>query len=122
MESFIDFVSDRQIIEYLCKKRAKEAAKRHELHHRHAISCDYEINDCKNEIYKLTPPRRQWIQLGERRRKLNNSSKQTISSLERTRRSVLYTILKDRESNKDEPYLHRLNLSCIPVHYLTSQI
>lgn len=110
MESFIDFVTDRRIIEYLCKKRAKEAAKRHELHHRHAISCDYEINDCKNEIYQLTPPRRQWIQLGKRRRKLNNSSRQTISSLERTRRSVLYTILKDRESNKDEPYLHRLNL------------
>ena len=68
MESFVEFVTDKRIIECLCRKRASEAGKRHDAHHRHALSSDKKIPVVSHIVYSLTPPRRQWIHLGEKGR------------------------------------------------------
>ena len=94
MEPFESFVTDQMIIECVCRKRTAEAARRHDAHHNHAISSDAKVPEVKHIIYKLTPPRREWIQLGERGRltKTADGTKQTISTADRTYKSCLSTI------------------------------
>lgn len=110
MESFEDFVTDQMIIECVCRKRTAEAAKRHDAHHNHAISSDSEVLDAKHPVYRLTPPRREWIQLGERSRYVpcDGGAKQTISTADRTFKSCLWTIDRDRKNEADKPYLREL--------------
>ena len=117
MESFVDFVTDERIIECVCRKRTAEAAKRHDAHHRHVLSFDFKVKNPNNEVYLLTPPRRQWIQLGDKGRRivLPDGSKQTISSADRTYRSVFWTILRDMKNGWDKPYLHKLKEFIIGV-------
>ena len=110
MESFVEFVTDKRIIECISKKRATEAAKRHKDHHLHAISESHQIYQPQHCIYELTPPRRQWIQLNKDKRARNNGDfSQTISSFERTRKSVYETIMRDRKKGLNKQYLDRLN-------------
>lgn len=110
MESFEEFVTDELIIECVCRKRTAEAAKRHDLHHNHAISSDSEVPEAKHRVYQMTPPRREWIQLGERGRYVTfiGGTKQTISTVDRTYKSCLWTIEHDRKNGVDKPYLHVL--------------
>ena len=110
MVSFLDFVTDESIIECVCRKRASEAAKRHVAHHDHALTSDSKIKTPSHLVYQLTPPRRQWIQLGDKGRRVISSCglKQTIATEERTYRSVLWTIKRDIKHNVDAPYLYRL--------------
>ena len=110
MESFVEFVTDKRIIECLCRKRASEAGKRHDAHHHHALSSDKKIPDVSHIVYSLTPPRRQWIHLGEKGRLTAalGGRRQTISTEERTYRSVLWTIIRDMENASDAPYLQEL--------------
>lgn len=110
MDSFEEFVTDEMIIECVCRKRTAEAAKRHDAHHYHAISSDSEVPEAKHMVYKMTPPRREWIQLGERGRcaPSTNGAKQTISTANRTYRSCLWTIERDRKRGIDKPYLRVL--------------
>lgn len=111
MESFEEYVTDELIIECVCRKRTAEAAKRHDAHHNHAISSDSEVPAAKNKIYKMTPPRREWIQLGEQGRFVHSAGtkKQTISTVDRTYKSCLWTIDRDRKKGVDKPYLRELN-------------
>ena len=111
MESFEEYVTEHRIIECVCRKRVSEANKRHEAHHRHAISLDWNIPEKKHKVYQLTPPRRQWIQLGERGRLVPSASlgKQTISTADRTYRSCLWTIERDMKMGEDKPYLKELS-------------
>lgn len=117
MESFVDYVTDKRIIECVCRKRMAEAAKRHNAHHSHVLSFDFKVKDPNNEVYLLTPPRRQWIQLGDKGRRvvLPDGSKQTISSADRTYRSVLWTIIRDIKNCQDKPYLYKLKEFIIGV-------
>ena len=110
MEPFEVFVTDKMIIECVCRKRASEAAKRHDAHHSHAISSDSEVPEVRHSVYKMTPPRRKWIQLGERGRlaKTSGITKQTISTFDRTFKSCLWTIERDRKQGREEPYLREL--------------
>lgn len=109
MESFIEFVSDIRIIQCVCRKRASEAAKRHTLHHKRAISCDYKVKNPDLDIYDITPPRRQWIRLGENRRyRRHKGLKQNRSSLDIARESLLLTIRHDLEHNPNKLYLIKL--------------
>lgn len=110
MDSFEVFVTDQMIIECVCRKRAAEAAKRHEAHHNHAISLDFEVPEVNNKVYQLTPPRKDWIKLGGRRRfmSLDEKVKQTISTADRTFKSCLLTIERDRKNGVDKPYLREL--------------
>lgn len=111
MEPFESFVTDQMIIECVCRKRTAEAARRHDAHHNHAISSDAKVPEVKHIIYKLTPPRREWIQLGERGRltKTADGTKQTISTADRTYKSCLWTIERDVRNGVDKPYLRELN-------------
>ncbi len=111
MESFEEYVTDKRIIECVCRKRTAEATKRHEAHHNHAISSDSEVPEAKHIVYKITPPRREWIQLGERGRYAPSARgvKQSISTVDRTYRSCLWTIERDRNEGADKPYLRELN-------------
>lgn len=110
MESFEEFVTDEMIIECVCRKRTAEAAKRHDAHHNHAISLDSEVPEAKHKVYKMTPPRREWIQLGERGRYATSArgAKQTISTVDRTYKSCLWTIERDIINGVDKPYLRVL--------------
>lgn len=98
------------IIECVCRKRAAEAAKRHDAHHNHAISSDSEVPSVRDKVYQLTPPRREWIQLGERGRLTASAGggKQTISTADRTYKSCLWTIERDMKNGCEKPYLKEL--------------
>lgn len=110
MESFEEYVSDQLIIECVCRKRAAEAAKRHNAHHKHTISSDFIVHEANHLVYRLTPPRRQWIQLGKKGRLTQSAGvdRQLISTSERTYRSCLWTIERDIRNNADKPYLLEL--------------
>ena len=110
MKTFEEYVTDQMIIECVCRKRAAEAAKRHDAHHNHAISSDFRVPEVKHTVYRLTPPRRQWIQLGEHGRLTQSAdgTKQTISTADRTYRSCLWTIERDILNGADKPYLREL--------------
>lgn len=110
MESFEDFVTDQMIIECVCRKRTAEAAKRHDAHHNHAISSDSEVPEVKHSVYLLTPPRREWIHLGERGRFVpsRGEARQTVSTADRTFKSCMWTIERDRKNGVDKPYLREL--------------
>lgn len=110
MVSFERFVTDQRIIECVCRKRAAEASKRHKAHHKHSISLDFEVPEVNNKVYQLTPPRKDWIKLSERRRfmSLDEKVKQTIPTADRTYKSCLWTIERDRKNGVDKPYLREL--------------
>lgn len=110
MVSFERFVTDQKIIECVCRKRAAEASKRHKAHHKHSISLDFEVPEVNNKVYQLTPPRKDWIKLSERRRfmSLDEKVKQTIPTADRTYKSCLWTIERDRKNGVDKPYLREL--------------
>ena len=112
MESFEDFVTDQMIIECVCRKRAAEASKRHDAHHNHSISSDSAIPEVRQLVYRLTPPRKNWIQLGEKGRLVPSfdGTRQTIPTAERTYRSCLWTIERDRRNGADKQYLKELNV------------
>lgn len=109
-DSFEDFVTERMIIECVCRKRATEAAKRHDAHHKHAISSDYNVPDVRHLVYRLTPPRRQWIQLGGHGRMIPSlgGAMQKISTADRTYKSCLWTIERDMKKGANKPYLREL--------------
>lgn len=111
MESFEKYVTERMIIECVCRKRVTEAAKRHDAHHKHAISSDFSVPDVKHLVYRMTPPRRQWIKLGEKGRFTSSAGdcKQTISTADRSLRSCLWTIERDIRNGEDKPYLRELH-------------
>lgn len=103
-------MTDQMIIECVCRKRAAEAAKRHDAHHNHAISSDFKVPETLHKVYLFTPPRRQWIQLGKHGRLTSTAGgvKQTISTADRTYRSCLWTIERDIKNGVDRPYLSEL--------------
>ena len=111
MESFIEFLTDSRIIDCICRKRVSEAQKRHKFHHQQSLSKDVKYIQPDNEIYKLTPPRREWKHLGANGRyiKLSNGKKQLITTYDRNLKSLLWTINEDRRTNKDAAYLVALN-------------
>lgn len=108
MESFEVFVTDRLIIECVCRKRASEACKLHDVHHNHAISSDYPVHGARHPVYHLTPPRRKWRQLKEHERQ--GANKQPISTADRTYLSCLTTIERDLTYGTESPYLNNLRL------------
>lgn len=110
MESFEEFVTEQLIIECVCRKRVAEAAKRHDAHHNHAISSDFSVHEAHHLVYRLTPPRRQWIQLGKKGRLTYGPGtiQQPISTADRTYRSCLWTIMRDIKNHNDPPYIREL--------------
>lgn len=106
----MEFVTDKRIIECICRKRASEAGKRHDAHHRHALSANAKIPEVSHIVYTLTPPRRQWVHLGRKGRTTAalGGKQQTISTEERTYRSVLWTILQDIRKSSKASYLDEL--------------
>lgn len=111
MESFAEFVTDVRIIDCICRKRVSEAQKRHKLHHQKSLSKGVKYVQPSNEIYNLTPPRREWKHLGANGRyiELSNGKKQLITTYDRNLKSLLWTINEDRRTNKETPYLVALN-------------
>lgn len=111
MESFAEFVTDVRIIDCICRKRVSEAQKRHKLHHQKSLSKGVKYIQPSNEIYNLTPPRREWKHLGANGRyiELSNGKKQLITTYDRNLKSLLWTINEDRRTNKETPYLVALN-------------
>ena len=111
MESFIEFVTDSRIIDCICRKRVSEAQKRHKFHHQQSLSKDVKCPQPNNEIFKLTPPRRQWKHLGANGRyiEVSNGKKQLITTYDRNLKSLLWTINKDRRTNNEAAYLVALN-------------
>ena len=111
MESFIEFVTDSRIIDCICRKRVSEAQKRHNFHHQQSLSKEVKFPQPNNDIYRLTPPRRQWKHLGANGRyiELSNGKKQLITTYDRNFKSLLWTINKDIRSKNKVAYLVELN-------------
>jgi len=113
METFEEFVTDKKIIFYLCRMRAKLAKQRNRKHLIHLLSSNPRYNyhnaklcDLESELQEILPRRKQWKQLGEKTRKQNG---QPLNSLNKNIKSLAVTIESFKKQNPNEPFLLNLN-------------
>ena len=118
METFEEFVTDKKIIFYLCRMRAKLAKQRNRKHLIHLLSSNPRYNyhnaalsDLESELQKILPRRKQWKNLGEKARQQNG---QPLNSINKNIKSLTITIESSKKNNPDEPFLVNLN------HFVTS--
>jgi len=125
MKTLRNYFSDKRIILYLCKLRAKQAQARNKKHGIHILtghdSHNYHINDINTtsefdkktleEINRLMPKRRQWIRLqkDDRYRENKQVGRQRLSSLDMTIKTIFLTIKYFRKRKPTEPFLLNLD-------------
>jgi hypothetical protein len=116
MNPLDDFFSKKNILNYLCRQRAKKAKRRNEIHLLSRISKRKKYykyhkkvkneNNNSNEICSIMPPRRLWVNPSKKNR-YNNKDK--LNSIEKNKKAIFLTIQKHRKSNMEFRYLKRLD-------------
>jgi len=113
METFEEFVTDKKIVSYLCRIRAKLAKQRNRKHLIHLLSSNprYNYHNAKlcsleSELQEVLPRRKQWKKLGERARQRNG---QPLNSISKNIKSLAVTIESFKRENSSEPFLLNLN-------------
>lgn len=119
-KNFIDSFSHNNIIDYLCKIRAKVAKQRNKKHLLHLLTANDNFNYHKNErcpeyekqlhedLKKILPSRRKWKKLGEKPR-LNQKTNQKLNSLDKNTLSLLKTVKYYRRKQPAESFVKNLN-------------
>ncbi len=133
MKEFESYFSSDAIITYLCKLRAKVANSRNKKHLIHLLTdsenFNYHVNKTNgilefddekangfviyekeflNQLNKILPPRKKWINLGKNSR-IDDKSKQLISSSKRNEYSLIKTIKSFKKKSPNEPWLLELD-------------
>lgn len=133
MKDFETYFSNDAIVTYLCRLRAKVANRRNKKHLIHLLTDSEKFNyhlkntekflDCDDEnvsgfvnyeneflsqLNSLLPPRKKWVNLG-RNSRIDEKSKQLISSSKRNEYSLIKTIKSYRKKSPTEPWLLALD-------------
>lgn len=133
MKEFESYFSSDAIITYLCKLRAKVANSRNKKHLIHLLTdsenFNYHVNKTNgflefddekangfviyekeflNQLNKILPPRKKWVNLGKNSR-IDDKSKQLISSSKRNEYSLIKTIKSFKKKSPNEPWLLALD-------------
>ena len=92
------------------------------------LTDDAKIPSSLHEVYELTPPRRRWIHLGKKGRnnQVDDNYSQTISTCDRTYKSVLWRIIKDKRTegvkyeylDKLDNFIHGVKQRILDVNYV----
>jgi hypothetical protein len=114
MKSFEDVFSKGNIINYLCKQRAKIAKKRSKKHFLSRISKDKRYNyhikvkreNRNNVICYIMPPRRLWVGLSKKRRYKDDAR---LNTIDKNKKAIYLAIQKHRDSKIEYPYLTKLD-------------
>lgn len=109
MNKINEYISEQNIIQYLCKVRAKLAKNRNRSHLLKELTSSEEYNYHgrlrKNEIEKILPPRRRWKRIGQSVRYKNG---QPLNTLQKNMISLEKTIRYDMENYSNETYIIKL--------------
>ena len=133
MKEFETYFSSDAIITYLCKLRAKVANSRNKRHLIHLLTdsdkYNYHVKDSEkllkhdeenasgfikyeieflNQLNKILPPRKKWVNLGGDSR-IDKNTKQLISSTKRNEYALIKTIKSYRKKSPNEPWLLELD-------------
>ena len=115
---FITYRDNKEIVEVLCRMRAREADRRGEVDKLKRLSSKYETkNKTKTKkrvfplIYQLMPPRRQWIELDyeKRTRETKDKRRQRLTTFDYNKKALSETIRRDRKKRPTSAYLLRLD-------------
>lgn len=123
MKQFEDFFTDKQIISYLCKLRAKLAKQRNKQHLLHLLTNNQEFNyhlpDEKKSEYEiryvkdlanLFPPRKEWKKLGEDSRLVkSNGNIKKLNSVDKNLYSLIKTVNFNRQKHPEKRWVQNLN-------------
>lgn len=117
--TFLEFVAadnHNEIIEVLCRMRAREADRRGNDDKIRRLASKYKSKNKKKTktlplIYQIMPPRRQWAQLEykDRTREVDNGKRQRITSYNYNKKALVRTIERDRRKRTGSSYLKRLD-------------
>ena len=119
--TFLEFITDsnyKEIVEVLCRMRAREADRRGETDKMKRLSSEYgkKTKTKKKKrglplIYQLMPPRRQWIELNyeERTREVDAGKRQRLTTFDYNKKALGETIRRDRKKRPSNAYLARLD-------------
>jgi hypothetical protein len=121
MKAFIEYFSDKDIIFYLCKLRAKIAKQRNKKHLIHLLTnsekynyhkkdslSEYEIN-LQVDLDILLPKRRKWCDLG-RESRYRTYPQQKLNTIDKNIYSLQKTIKYYRKNKPEELFVQNLNL------------
>ncbi len=133
MKEFETYFSSDAIVTYLCKLRAKVANIRNKRHLIHLLTdsdkFNYHVKDSEkllnkdeenvsgflkyekeflNQLNKILPPRKKWVNLGGDSR-IDKNTKQLISSSKRNEYALIKTIKSYRKKSPNEPWLLELD-------------
>lgn len=120
MQKLDEYITDKKIIFYLCRIRAKHAKQRSKKHLIHLLSSDknfnYHLNNPKQKeridkdlilLNGMLPSRKKWKKLNKSNRYQNNN--QRINSVDYNINSLILTIKFYRKNHPTEPFLKNLD-------------
>lgn len=110
---FEDYITDQEIVPYLCRMRAKIAKQRNKKHVVHMLTKDdkfnyhnHKLTDVEEELNKILPCRRKWKELRKKERIKND---QPLNSIDKNIISLIKTIKAYRRNKPDEMFLKNLD-------------
>lgn len=113
MKKFDKYFDNNKIISYLCRIRAKLARQRNKKHLIHLLTKNQSFNyhnkkqnEYEKELCDLLPCRKKWKNIGEKYRKYNDN---TINSVDKNVLSIKKTIKFYQKHNPNEKFLQNLN-------------
>jgi hypothetical protein len=114
MIAFEDCFSQKNIINYLSKQRAKIAKKRSKLHILNSISKSKRYNyhsrvqeeTENNKVCFMMPPRRLWVSPSLRKRYRNG---EILNSIDKNQKAIFLTIQKHYKQNEKYKYMNKLD-------------
>lgn len=116
-KTFLEFITakgNKEIINVLCRIRAREADKRSKDDKMKRLSSEYKCSKgyVKHKesslIYQIMPPRRKWVQLGQSNRTHKGDFSQRITSYDYNKKAIIITILRDLKKCPESPYIGKL--------------
>lgn len=113
MKNFEQYITEENIIFYLCRMRAKNAKQRSKKHLIHCLTINPMYNYHRNplstadiQLNELLPSRRKWVKLGRNSRRNNGRG---LNSVDKNIKSLQKTIMKYRKMKPHEPFLQKLD-------------
>ncbi len=112
IQAFEDFVTDKYILHYLCRVRAKLARDRYKRHSIYLLSSNPRYNcvraeptPLESDLQAILPPRKKWKKLNKESRHKNG---QPLNTINKNIKSLLLTIEAFKKENPGEPFLLKL--------------
>ncbi|MCU0352066.1 MAG: reverse transcriptase/maturase family protein [Flavobacterium sp.] len=126
MRTFESYFNEYEILQLICKVRVKLAKNKSKKHLLHLLTSnpaynyhvklnsvpqnDFEVNqkELTDFLLSILPPRKRWVQLGEKSRRKPNKQNEFLTSNDRNYYSLLKTIYKEKKKEEKSDWYHNL--------------